>query len=214
MDIEKLVKLDGEKLEDAFSLVDWREYDSEVARLFAAQLGSDTSLKVQVDHELVLLFEGKEYSVPLTKTGSDRYVVLSSCAELVKDSHDVWLHKESLENDTHGFLITSKSQSRELQDNHADWVAKHLEPLTLGFDYFGEVEIPYLNHSELLASFSIETPEVTVTRYGQNKAHAHKSVGEKFKSVAKSFAKNVLLPLAAILVMALAWAAYLKLTKA
>ena len=100
-----------------------------------------------------------------------------------------------------------------MKDNYGDWVAKHLEPFTLGFDYFNEVKIPYLNHSDLLASFSLKTPEVNVTRYRQKEAHAGKSVGEKFKSVAKSFAKNVLLPLSAILVIALAWAAYLKLTK-
>ncbi len=129
-----LISLKGENLDTAFGWIDWRGSEQEVVDIVQRQLGDDWALKLTTDDErAVLTVQGADYTIPLTRTGSDRYVMLCSLAEIFKETHVVWLHKERLDDDTHGVLVLPRDQSDELKSHHAAWVEQHLSPLRKGF---------------------------------------------------------------------------------
>ncbi|MFQ3229445.1 MAG: hypothetical protein ACI9DO_000805 [Reinekea sp.] len=165
MSIAELIKLNQEKLEDELSWIDWREQDTEVASLFSRFLGSSLNFScAENDDGITISFEGIEYKIPLTNTGSDRYVVLCSCAEILKDSHHVWMYKPSLEDDTHAFLVLSNNELSTFGKNEVDWLNSYFSTLTLGLDLFNNIPIPYTNHEgrlELFLSNYQEQPSYT-----------------------------------------------------
>ncbi|MBB3166963.1 hypothetical protein [Simiduia aestuariiviva] len=157
--IELLVAANEEERQEFFSWMDWREYDSEVARLFIAQLealAGDAPLMQCVENEegMSIVYEGKAHRIPLTDTGSDRYVTLCSLAKLVQDSHDVWLHRETLGDDTHGFLVLNKAQSAELAEKYGEWSAQHLKKLAPGWCEIYQRRIPYLGNEDYAVAFA------------------------------------------------------------
>lgn len=90
----------------------------------------------------------KYWLLPLTFTRHDRYVALSSLAEVLKDKYSFWLVEGRLGDDTHGLLILSHEVALQLQTEHAEWLAATLVPMQLGFDYFNEIKVPYLGHED------------------------------------------------------------------
>ena len=50
--------------------------------------------------------------------------MLSSLAEIIKETHVVWLHKGRIEDDAHGVLVLPKDQSDELENRHVAWVER------------------------------------------------------------------------------------------
>lgn len=90
----------------------------------------------------------KYWLLPLTFTRHDRYVALSSLAEVLKDKYSFWLVEGRLGDDTHGLLILSHEVALQLQAEHAEWLAATLVPMQLGFDYFNEIKVPYLGHED------------------------------------------------------------------
>jgi hypothetical protein len=90
----------------------------------------------------------RQWLVPLTFTRHDRYVALSSLAEVLKDKYSFWLVEGRLGDDTHGLLILSHAVASQLQTEHADWLSATLVPMQLGFDYFNEIKVPYLGHED------------------------------------------------------------------
>jgi hypothetical protein len=78
----------------------------------------------------------------------------------VSETHDVWLHKASLENDTHGFIVLPKQFSEELVEKYASWLNKYLQPFKKGFDEFSGLKIPYLGHEDNAPDFRREYAEI------------------------------------------------------
>lgn len=152
-----LISLTGEDLDAAFAWIDWRSSDQEVVAAFGDQLANEWTLGFKADDEnAVLTVQGDGHVIPLTGSDSDRYVVLSSLAEIFKETHVVWLHKGSIENDTHGILVLTKDQSDELESRHAAWVEQHLLPIRKGFDEFNGFDIPYYGHEDNAPGFGKE----------------------------------------------------------
>ena len=86
MDVDKLIALEDEEFADQFGWIDWREDDAGVVEIFRSQLPDTPSMEyVQQDGGITIQYGGRSYPIPLTHTGCDRYVVLSSLAQLVSE---------------------------------------------------------------------------------------------------------------------------------
>ena len=112
-----------------------------------ANLGSGASAEANADAHTGSEAD-KYWLLPLTFTRHDRYVALSSLAEVLKDKYSFWLVEGRLGDDTHGLLILSHEVALQLQTEHAEWLAATLVPMQLGFDYFNEIKVPYLGHED------------------------------------------------------------------
>lgn len=157
MENSKLTSLTGEDFDAAFGWIDWRSSEQEVVDIVQSQLGADWTLQLTDDDERTLLtVQGADHIIPLTGTGSDRYVMLSSLAEIMKETHVAWLHKGRLEDDTHGVLVLPKDQSDELENRHVAWVEQHLSPLKKGVDGFSGLAIPYCGGEDNAPDFEKE----------------------------------------------------------
>ncbi|MDH5180065.1 MAG: hypothetical protein OEZ39_13440 [Gammaproteobacteria bacterium] len=157
-DVNPIISLDEEEFEETFAWIDHRSYEDEVVEGVAEQIEESLS-SVWKDDELWVNWQGTEYKIPLTVTRHDRYVAISSLAELLKEKYTFWLHRETLEDDTHGLLVTSNALADELVKNHADWVDRNLVRLQLGHDYFNGLEIPYYGHENHNPDFQKEAEE-------------------------------------------------------
>ena len=91
---------------------------------------------------MVPIRNGVEYRVPLTRTGSDRYVMIHSLAEILKDRYATFMEAESHGgSDTHGVIVVPHAQVEELERLHPGWIGKHLATLK-GIDGFSGLEVP------------------------------------------------------------------------
>ncbi len=157
MPIDQLVALDEEEQGEAFVWIDWRSCEDEVVTGFAEQLDEADSLTFREDGDRVIpILRGVERPVPLTLSGSDRYVMIHSLTEMLKDRYTVWRHADSTGSDTHGFLVLRNDESAELQRRHPKWVKKHLENLIPGIDGFSGLDIPWWGHEDHAPGFARE----------------------------------------------------------
>lgn len=165
MRIDELTSLTREDFDAAFGWVDWRSSEQEVVETFENQLGDGWDLNLNMDNgDTMLSVQGVEYIIPLTDTGSDRYVMLSSLAEIFKETHVIWLHKKGMEDDTHGILALAKGQSDELTKHHGNWVTEHLLPLRKGVDEFDGIAIPYYGAEDNAPNFERERSAIDQAR--------------------------------------------------
>jgi hypothetical protein len=148
--VKELVALDEEQRSEHFIWIDWRSFEVEVVEGAIQVLGEDGSLGFEEeDDEITVLYNGRRFEIPLTHTGSDRYVMISSMAEILKDKYVFWLDRGSAEGaDTHGLLLLTHAQSEELCRDHADWAAEHLLAFEPGFDHFSGLKVPFLHHPD------------------------------------------------------------------
>ena len=211
MDIDKLIALEEDEFADQFGWIDWREDDAAVVETFGLQLTDTSSIGyVQQDGEITVQYGGKSHPIPLTHTGCDRYVVLSSLAELLSDTHEVWLHKASTENDTHGILVLSRSASRLLEEKHAPWVKDNLQRLVRGVDGFSGLEIPYLGHEERAREFDKAYRELASADEERN-LQIQRLAADSEEAV-RTYRKKqrIELAIAVLVLTVLVWMAFLK----
>lgn len=145
--------------EDAYVFFDHREEEVSIIEYVSKRLAPDHALTLRGDDlELFVTYRGHEHKIPLTISPHDRYVAVSSLAELLKDDYRFFILVPSLDSDTHAVLIAPALQA-------AGWdpLPEHLEPLRLGFDYFSGIKIPYLNHEEAAADFAVESASARST---------------------------------------------------
>ena len=155
MPIDQLVALDEDAQGEAFVWIDWRSGEDEVVTDFAEQLDPADTLTFREDGDRVVpILRGVEHPVPLTLSGSDRYVMIHSLAELLKDRYTFWRHSDSTGSDTHGFLVLRNDESAELQRRHPKWVKKYLETLIPGIDGFSGLDIPWWGHEDHAPGFA------------------------------------------------------------
>ena len=79
-------------------------------------------------------------------------------AELLKDGYRFFVLTPWEGDDTHGLLVVPLSEAQA-------WgpPPEHLTPLQLGFDYFGRIRIPYLNHEDSTPNFATESESARST---------------------------------------------------
>ncbi len=147
-DIAALVALDDAALQDRFCWIDWRSEESEVVEGFSEAMAAEDALTcVDGEDARTIAWRGETFAIPLTGTGSDRYVTIHSIAEIVKHRYTVWGDPESIGgSDTHGFLILSNTVSDALVARHPAWVAQHLRRLDPGMDEFNGIRVPYFGN--------------------------------------------------------------------
>ncbi|MEK3880845.1 hypothetical protein [Paenibacillus sp. FSL M7-0420] len=109
---------DGQQLEQftfAYSvIVDWREEDEEIVRLFGKRLPDETVEVTSTDKGLDVTYNGQLHSIALTFSGQDRYITIRGFQELIRDKYEIRLFEDSYFSDTHEFLILPKRQWEEL----------------------------------------------------------------------------------------------------
>jgi hypothetical protein len=144
--LETLVTLDEDELSDALIWIDWRSFESEVVTGFSDELDeADAIGMVDEDDPRELVLRGETYRIPLTESGRDRYVMIASVAEILKDRYSVFVHSDSYgDADTHGFLVLTDAEAARARQHHAEWLERSFEPLPLGIDGFSGKAIPYL----------------------------------------------------------------------
>lgn len=147
-DIPALVVLDEEDLQERFCWIDWRSEEREVVEGFSEYMAAEDALTcVDEDDARTIAWRGDTFAIPLTESGSDRYVMIHSVAEIVKERYTVWGDPESIGgSDTHGFLILSNAVSDALVAQHPAWVAQHLRRLDPGMDEFNGIRVPWFGH--------------------------------------------------------------------
>ncbi|MEK3900090.1 MULTISPECIES: hypothetical protein [unclassified Paenibacillus] len=95
-------------------IVDWREEDEEIIRLFGKRLPDETVEVTSTDKGLDITYNGQVHSIALTFTGQDRYITIRGFQELIRDKYEIRLFEASYFSDTHEFLILPKRQWEEL----------------------------------------------------------------------------------------------------
>jgi hypothetical protein len=138
---------------DAYVFLDHRELESSIVAGVAEHLAPEHAVTAREDgEELFVAYRGREHRIPLTMSPSDRYVTVSSLAELLKDHYRFFALLPSHDTDTHGLLVVPTAQAQA-------WgpLPGHLAPLRLGFDYFRQLQIPYLDHEDSAPDFARES---------------------------------------------------------
>jgi hypothetical protein len=140
---------------DAYTGIDHREAPDAIVEYVASLLAPEHVLAARVDddtEQLYATYRGQEHRIPLTLRWYDQYVVISSLAELLKDDYRFFVLAPSLASDTHALLVAPIADA-------LSWVPlpEHLMPLEFGFDYFGKIRVPYLNHEDSAPDFARES---------------------------------------------------------
>ncbi len=154
-----LVLLDEEEFDEQFVVIDHRSEEEEVVEAIAEKIVESLD-SFWEDDELWVSLNGERYKLPLTVTPHDRYVAISSLAELLKQQYTFWLATDSLQDDTHYLLILSNQVSEELKKEHSEFMQDKLTELELGHDYFGGLDVPYLHHEDHNPEFKQQAKEL------------------------------------------------------
>src|SRR5262245_42082032 len=138
--------------EEAYIFIDHREEEESIVLSVSERLAPADALATRCDETLFVTFRGQEYRIPLTISPHDRYVAISSLAELLKDHYRFFVLLPSHGSDTHAVLVVPVAVAQ-------GWgsLPEHLAPLRLGFDYFYELDVPYLNHEASAPNFARES---------------------------------------------------------
>lgn len=159
---------------EAFGWVDHRATEREVVEALAWQLEDGDELTCREDegegYGATPIRNGVEYPVPLTRTGSDRYVMLHSLAEILKDRYVVFCERDSMASDTHGFLVLTHEDAAALRQRHGKWMDRHLESPEPGVDGFSGLKVPWLGHEAAAPGFARKRAKMDARA---EKARAH-----------------------------------------
>ncbi|WP_313637174.1 hypothetical protein [Paenibacillus sp.] len=115
-------------------IVDWREEDSEIVRLFGKFLPEEVIVE-EVDGGLSLSYAGEIYSIPLTFSSNDRYITIRGIADIIQKQFEIRLFRDSYLSDTHVFVLLSCVQWQELERSHTAEVEKIFQKITPELDF-------------------------------------------------------------------------------
>jgi hypothetical protein len=139
--------------ENAYIVIDRDDEESFLVEVIAERLAPEHELWVSQDgDDFRVTYVNEEHRIPLAISRHDTYIAISSLAELLKEDYRFFLLVPSLGRDTHRLLVVPAAQAQA-------WGAlpAHLKQLELGFDYFGGIKVPYLNHESSAPSFASES---------------------------------------------------------
>lgn len=139
--------------EDAYVFVDHRSEEEALVGWISERLAPEDALAARADGEQLFVgYRGAEHRIPLTLSPHDRYVAISSLAEVLKERYSFFVLVPSLESDTHGILVAPVAAAERW-----DPLPDHLYPLDLGYDYFGNIHVPWLGHEDEAPNFAEES---------------------------------------------------------
>jgi hypothetical protein len=119
-------------------VVDWREEEQDMLGYFARQLPAGSlSFGFAEDDEarLDLAYNGVRHPVQLTFSGKDRYLVIRALANAIAPGHEIRVFRESLQSDTHSFLVRPQAWWKEMDDSFPGRMREALAPLSEGMDF-------------------------------------------------------------------------------
>jgi len=139
--------------ESAYIFVDHHSEEGCIVEWVSDRLAPKDTLSVRADGtELFVTHRDREYRLPLTISRHDRFVAISSLAELLKNDYRFFVLSPWRGSDTHRLLVVPESHARAWGS-----IPEHLEPLRFGFDYFNGINIPYLNHEDSAPNWATES---------------------------------------------------------
>lgn len=154
-----LTSLDEDEFEDVFIVIDHRDLEEDLIESVSKKIQESLEPYRQGEELWISLAEQK-YRIPITLTRHDRYVAISSLAEILVEKYSFWLDKHCLEDDTHYVLVLSKQVSDDLMNNYADFLNEKLIELKLGYDYFNGIDIPYYSNESHNPDFQWESEQL------------------------------------------------------
>lgn len=162
-------------------VVDWRDTEDCVVWAIASQLPDPDVLtcnEPETDEApFLIVYRGRSHEIPLTSSGVDRYVTISSLIEILRGDFRLYLRAGCERDDTHLIIVVEESVANALERDHAAWRSEHLIPVEPGLDYFSGLRIPYYGHTDNNPDFE-----------GQYAAReqVRRSVEEEVKSLLRS----------------------------
>src|SRR5262245_36242727 len=91
---------------DAYVTVDHRDPDEAIVEQVSDRLAAPDALTMtHIEGQLFVTFRGRQHRIPLTDTYHDRYVTISSLAELLREHYRFFLLETSMLSDTHELLV-------------------------------------------------------------------------------------------------------------
>ena len=170
-------------LEDgAYVVIDRDDEESILVEMIAERLAPEHELFASEDgDDVYVTYRDAEHRIPLAISRHDTYIAISSLAELLKEDYRFFLLVPSLGRDTHRLLVVPAAQAQA-------WgtLPEHLKPLELGFDYFGGIKVPYLNHEDSAPGFASESAAVRAKSKAMTDLLASSIIGGKVDAKASA----------------------------
>lgn len=110
----------------------------------------------RVDETYAVSVGNEKHTIPLTGTRHDKYVIISSLAEIFKDECVFYLSDNSIEDDTHYIKVFENPESRQ----EIELFEYAFIPMKLGYDYFNGIDVPYLGHVDNNPDFEWEANQL------------------------------------------------------
>jgi hypothetical protein len=143
----EIIPIANPSIESRIIWIDHRDENDEIVEQVSALVNSKVKSQWKED-KLYILYDGQKFEIPLTFTGADRYITVSSLAELLKDTYSFWVVSDSLKDDTQGLLVIEKDGVLSQEESHLKWFYETFSELKRGYDYFNGISIPYLGHEK------------------------------------------------------------------
>lgn len=141
--VDELLAMDeGELATQVCIVVDWKDEEEDIVKSFAKRLPKEKLAPLRRGGLLWVRHNGRQHQIPLTDSDRDRYVAISSLANILRAKYEVRILKATLDGDTHALLVLPRATWRKLERKSPKWV-RQFRPLTLGKDYFGSGKVPY-----------------------------------------------------------------------
>lgn len=138
-----------DEVDDEFLWIAWFQQEEWIVKILAENLLISDKLTAEfLEDKLRVRWNSEEHDLPLSIDSHNSYIVISSMAHLLRDSHDFWLVKYLMEEELHAILITTKAETGELTAKFPRSVSRYFIPLERGHDYFSGIDIPYLDHED------------------------------------------------------------------
>lgn len=142
-----LQALAGGDYQDLLIRFDHRDEEESIISALSNQLAVEDHITlVWKDEQLWFRYHEQDYYVPLSFSMHDRYIAISSFAELVKEHYTLFLDKESRKSDTHGLLLLAKADIQLLSASALNTLRDQFIELERGYDYFSGLIVPYIDH--------------------------------------------------------------------
>jgi len=138
-----------DELDDQFLWVAWFQQEEGMIKKLAEKLHISDKLTAEcLEDKLRVRWNGEEHILPLSTQPHNSYIVISSLAYLLRESHDFWLVKYLMGDDVHAILITTKEETGVLATKYSKQVSRFFTPLECGHDYFSGIDILYLDQED------------------------------------------------------------------
>jgi hypothetical protein len=158
----ELVAMHEDDFGELWGVIDHACEDDFVVTIIAVQVEPERTLEVlrewderaDGDVGMTIALDDATHRIPLTVSRHDRYVVLSSLAWLLRDTHTMFIGRDSLGGDTNKILTLPNAVVADLRAHHAAWLDDKLQVLEPGFDHFNNLAVPHLGDPAAYAAFA------------------------------------------------------------